>query len=491
MKINKSGLKGLVEPFILESLDDEFYNVIRIHSSKLLTYNRFDIAIKLFFLEMTKFGVDFSTDLYKEHIRAFSLGKYTEPGQTDKNSIKKFILSFINTYESIKETGFTKNTSIIPLCKNGTIINGAHRTAAAIYLNQEVECVQLPLEGPSYDFKFFYNRTVSLDYLDMAANKFIEYSNNSYIALVWPSAVGFDDELDKLIPNVIYKKLVNLTLNGAHNLLAEVYRGEEWLGDRENNFSGVKGKLVECFKSKNSLRVIAFQSKSLKEVYKVKEKVRELFKIGKHSIHITDTKQEAIRISRLVFNENSIHFLNYARPNKFQSTFEQLNQFNLFLKENNISNNEVILDGSMVLSLYGIRKASDIDYLVDDYSKIVKKTFHQINNHFDELKYHQKTNYELIFNPKNYFYFNNFKFTSFDQLYSMKKKRIEGKDKYDLRLMKSFIEKNKLSLKINLIIQKLLYFKLKFRFKIVILSKKLKLYKQLRKVKRFLIKDKF
>lgn len=35
MKINKSGLKGLVEPFILESLDDEFYNVIRIHSSKL------------------------------------------------------------------------------------------------------------------------------------------------------------------------------------------------------------------------------------------------------------------------------------------------------------------------------------------------------------------------------------------------------------------------------------------------------------------------
>lgn len=314
------------------------------------------------------------------------------------------------------------------------------------------------MKGPSYDFKFFYNRAVSLDYLDMAANKFIEYSNNSYIALVWPSAVGFDDELEELIPNVIYKKQVNLTLNGAHNLLAEVYHGEEWLGDRQNNFSGFKGKLVECFKSKNSLRVIAFQSESLKEVYKVKEKVRDIFKIGKHSIHITDTKQEAIRISRLVFNENSLHFLNYARPNKFQSTFEQLNQFNLFLKENNISNNEVIFDGSMVLSLYGIRKASDIDYLVDDYSKIVKKTFHQINNHFDELKYHQKTNYELIFNPKNYFYFNNFKFTSFDQLYSMKKKRIEGKDKYDLRLMKSFIEKNKLSLKINLIIQKLLYF---------------------------------
>lgn len=438
---------------------------------------------------MTKFGVDFSTDLYKEHIRAFSLGKYTEPGQTDKNSIKKFILSFINTYESIKETGFTKNTSIIPLCKNGTIINGAHRTAAAIYLNQEVECVQLPLEGPSYDFKFFYNRTVSLDYLDMAANKFIEYSNNSYIALVWPSAVGFDDELDKLIPNVIYKKLVNLTLNGAHNLLAAVYRGEEWLGGRENNFSGVKGKLVECFKSKNSLRVIAFQSKNIKEVYKVKEKVREIFKIGKHSIHITDTKQEAIRISRLVFNENSIHFLNYARPNKFQSTFEQLNQFSLFIKENNININEIILDGSMVLSLYGIRKASDIDYLIHKKTKLVNKTIRHIQYHFDELKYHQKTNNELIYNPTNYFHYDDFKFISFNQLYKMKKNRLERKDEYDLELMKSLIEKNTFRFYSNVFFQKKMYFRIKFRNQIVLFLKKINLYKKFRKMKRFFKKN--
>ena len=93
--------------------------------SKLVTRNRFDIAIKLIFIDLMKYDVEFSTELYKEHIRAFSLGKYTEPGQADKDSIEKFISSFNNTYESIKETGFKKHTSIIPLCKNGTIINGA------------------------------------------------------------------------------------------------------------------------------------------------------------------------------------------------------------------------------------------------------------------------------------------------------------------------------------------------------------------------------
>ena len=52
---------------------------------------------------------------------------------------------------------------------------------------------------------------------------------------------------------------------------------------------------------------------------KIKDKIREVFNVGKHSVHITDTKEEAIRTARVVFNDNSIHFLNYAKPNKYIS----------------------------------------------------------------------------------------------------------------------------------------------------------------------------
>lgn len=96
-------------------------------------------------------------------------------------------------------------------------------------------------------------------------------------------------------------------------MLSQIYYGEEWLGNVENNFKGSQGKLVECFKNFEPVRVIAFQADNLEEVIEIKEKIRDIFKIGKHSVHITDTKEEAIRVARIVFNNNSIHFLNYDK----------------------------------------------------------------------------------------------------------------------------------------------------------------------------------
>ena len=52
---------------------------------------------------MKDFNVEFSKEIYKEHIKAFSLGKFTEPGNEDKNSINKFIDEFNKTFEDIKQ----------------------------------------------------------------------------------------------------------------------------------------------------------------------------------------------------------------------------------------------------------------------------------------------------------------------------------------------------------------------------------------------------
>ena len=61
---------------------------------------------------------------------------------------------------------------------------------------------------------------------------------------MWPTAVGKDEELEKLIPNIVYRKKIYLNPNGAHNLLSQIYFGESWLGSVENNFAG---KSKECF----------------------------------------------------------------------------------------------------------------------------------------------------------------------------------------------------------------------------------------------------
>ena len=464
--INIEELKNLIEPHFHDELVKSEYIVKDIKANKLLTYTRLDLAFKLQYLEMLKYDVKFSDEIYKEHIRAFSLGKFTEPGNDNKDSIDKFIEEFKHTYESIRVNGFNAGQTMIPLSSNGSIANGAHRIASAISLDKDVSCVELETTNHMYDYNFFYNRNVSSEMLDVVVTKFVEYSNNTYIAFIWPTANSSWETIEKVIPNIVYQKELTFNYNGAHNLLSQIYYGEEWLGTVENDFSGSKGKLVECFKTFNPVKVVAFQAENLDEVLKIKEKIREVFNVGKHSVHITDTKEEAIRTARIVFNENGIHFLNYAKPNTYMSTHRKMDTFKKFIQKNNINLNDTIIDSGMVLSVYGLRESSDIDYFIVDNNKI-QYNDNELEYHDNELEYHDNDKIEMLFNPKYYFYFNDVKFISFAQLYKMKMNRAGVKDRNDCKMMEALIENNMLKSVIHQYKQKIFYGQIIVRQKII------------------------
>ncbi len=485
--ISKDELCDRVEPHFIDELLQPTYKIKIVNPNVLLTHTRFDLGFKLLYLEMLEKDAFFARKIYKEHIRAFSLNAFQEPGQDDKNSIDIFYSSFWETFNDIKFNGFDSKKSLVPLSKNGSIANGSHRVASAIYLNKDVACVEIGTDDPIYDYQFFYKRNVPVRLLDIAATKFAEYSDNVHIAFVWPTAKGYDKKIEEIIPNIVYRKDVRLTANGAHNLLSQIYFGETWLGSVENNFSGSEGKLVECFKTFDPVRVIAFQADDLDDVVDIKDKVRQIFSVGKHSIHITDNKEEAIRVARVVFNDNAVHFLNYGQPNKYRSTHTKLSVFERFIADNKLKAEDVVLDSGAVLSLYGLREASDIDYLATDTLSIEPGT-KGIECHDDELKYHDQNKDELIYNPKNYFYFNDFKFLAFDQVFRMKKKRGEDntdlKDLNDCDLMESLIEGNKIK-KIKSKIKQILHYEwIKTKAKIVKFLKWLGLFEFARRIYR-------
>jgi hypothetical protein len=349
LKINN--VIPLIEPHFHKDLSKTSYSVSRCKARSLLSHARFDIGFKLVYLEMLGKHTSLGEEIYKEHIRAFSLGAFTEPGNIKKNSIEIFFKTFNDTFDKIKTDGFDKSISLIPLSKNGHLANGSHRIASAAFLDKDVDCVDLQLQDSIYDYKFFYDRNVSDKDLDVAATKLVEYADNTHIAILWPTAIGFESKINDIIPNVIYRKNVHLNLNGAHNLISQIYYGESWIGSIENNFKGANGKLVECFRSANPVRVVAFHAESLEEVLAVKLRIRQLFNVGKHSIHITDTKEEAIRLARTMFNDNSVHFLNYAQPNKYTSTHFKLDEFKKYLIGNNTNIDDTVIDSGIVLSL--------------------------------------------------------------------------------------------------------------------------------------------
>ncbi|WP_432772785.1 hypothetical protein [Francisella salimarina] len=78
-----------------------------------------------------------------------------------------------------------------------------------------------------------------------------------------------------------------------------------------------------------------------------------------------------------------------------------------------------------------MREANDIDYLLDDNYSIVK-VYENIESHDEVLKHYKKEKIDLMYNPKYFFYYQGFKFISFDSLYLMKK--IEMKKKIEMIL---------------------------------------------------------
>jgi len=473
--VNKKELKALIEPHFYNDLKKDEYSVENVEANKLLTNTRLDLAFKLLFLDLLRRNAEHAKKIYEINISACGFGKFKEIGNLKKNSFEAFTEDFIRTYKSINTYGFDSNKTLLPLSFNGSIANGAHRVASAIHCNKTVDCVKIETRDHIQDYNFFYQRNVSYEILDEVVTKFIEYAPNVHIAFIWPTAYGKDKQIDNIIPNIVYKKEVHLNLNGAHNLLSQIYFGEDWLGGVENNFKGVRGKLVECFKTFNPVRVIAFQADNLDSVFSVKDDIRSLFKVGKHSVHITDSKEEAVRSARIMFNDNSIHFLNYAKPNKYISAHKNIQEYKNFLRKNGLIVDEAVLDGGMVLSVYGLRESNDIDYLSLNNSKILYPN-ENIDNHEEQLAFHSEEKKELIFNPKFYFYFNDIKLISFSQLYNMKIKRAENKDKNDCGVMEALIENNKFKGIISNFKQRLYYVKARTRQAVVYLIKLIGFY---------------
>lgn len=457
--IEKEHLEGRLEPFLLKKLQQPHYNLISLPAKDLLTWNRLDLAFKLFYLKNKAVLPELAESVYRNDIRSQSLGCFKEPGNEGKDTFHRYIEVFSYLFKGMSHSGFNDTISLIPLSKSGTLMNGAHRVAAAAFLDQEVTCVQLELEPLICDYLYFYRRDVSSQILDMVVNTFIEYANNTYIAFLWPSSAEYFEELESFFSNIVYKKKLSLNKNGLFNLLTQVYAKTPWLGSLEDGFKGARVKCMECSGRIDNIIVIVFQAESIEEVRSLKEKIRDVVQIGFSSVHITDTKEEAIELGKLLFNENSVHFLNFANPFKYKKAYNHLDQFKELIRKNGAEKDHVAIDGSMVLTMYGIRENLDIDCLT--LENIEFQDDDDIEDHSSQLKHHKKTLNDLLLNPKHFFYFYGLKFISLTQLYAMKKTRGEKKDTRDIKLMDSYLTHDTLRFLIEGIRQKTYYLKLR------------------------------
>lgn len=482
--IQKNKLKKIIEPIFHEYLDQDIYEIKYVKPISLISNMRFDLFSKLSFLDGINNKSNNYEDLYYSFINAFSLGDFLEPGNPKKVGFESFVKSFNKTFYSVKEEGFLIKNSIIPISNNGVILNGSHRLACAIKTNlSKIPCIQLNVNSPTYNYEFFQKRKVPQVFLDQSAKKLVQIDKDIYAAIVWPAGNKSNINFEDYIPNIFFKKEIMFSFNGLKNLISNVYLDEEWLGSIERGHPGAINKALPCYSKSHPLTLYLFKPNNKKEITFIKNKIRNIIGIGKNSIHINDYHEEVLQITKFLLNTNSIHFLNNLQVKNLPKNFlKQIDEFKKFINSNDISFDKVALDGSMVLASYCLRKARDIDFIIDTNEREKIKDLNNLRDEYISIhndhvsKFYKLKIDRIIDDSRNHFIFLGIKFVSIKLILDMKFLRNETKDRIDINLINTVYSPDFIRSYIFKVSQIFILKAFKIRNYIIILLKRLKIF---------------
>ena len=89
------------------------------------------------------------------------------------------------------------------------------------------------------------------------------------------------------------------------------------LRDRCPHLSFYHSKRIEEY-----LKILSSRARQLtvvkREILDIKKRIRDIYGIGNHSVHMTDNTEETIQIANIILNKNSIHLLSYGCPDKYK-----------------------------------------------------------------------------------------------------------------------------------------------------------------------------
>jgi cellulose synthase/poly-beta-1,6-N-acetylglucosamine synthase-like glycosyltransferase len=406
---------------------------------------RFDAMVKYVYANHRKLDIDsdWAKRMYIDHLSIIAPG-YKEGDGIEKAGVHSFLTVFGEIMASVAAEGFDREKSIIPVNDEGVIVDGAHRLAACAAYDRKVTVVRPALHHKhDYSSYWFLEHGFPRRWVDAVVTEYCRINKNSYVAILWPKAVGSDREIrDALssVGRVYYEKKVTLRRNGPANFMKLVYGQHHWIGSWADGYLGAVGAAGAYFGGKTDIRVFVFDAASPELVLKAKRAIREFFGIGNYSIHINDTHEETIAVSQALLNENSVHFLNYASLKETDSYHAMAATFRESLAAQSASPESFCVDSSMVLAAYGVREARDLDVLHHGQDDVVSRFPPGIGSHNQEARHYSCSLDDVIFNPERHFYTNGVKYAALEVVCEMKRRRGEKKDVRDLELVRRFLE---------------------------------------------------
>ena len=350
--------------------------------------------------------------------------------------------------EDFKSGLFDESRTLIPVDKNYELIDGAHRVSCAAYFNKKVRILRF-LDVKIYEMTFQYltDKLMPMDVAEAMALEATKWHDDLFMLFLWPKAFLQGEKLSKakeLIKekaDVLYHKPCVMSYQAIRNLMIQIYGHMDWVGNIDNDFSSTYKKADEVWSPEGKCEFVLLKAPSTQYVLNLKSEIREIFQIGLSSIHSTDNMRETVIAANALFNPNSFFFLNIAKPTRFKNSYRLLQKYKSRIHEGKRSENEFIVDSSMVLAITGAREANDLDFYTTTEKGL--NLFNGISNieEHDNIQrqYYNVPISDLITNSHNHFWYDEIKFVSLEQLLEFKKNRYKAdrdpKDASDIKLL--------------------------------------------------------
>ena len=310
------------------------------HPSAVLSFARFDHYVKWAYAShLVQSGhllshskePAFVTAVYLEHERAFN--QFREGcaetsndtcSSTSRKLVKEgpadFIRSFRSLLASVAKNGQRPGPAL-PFCAaTRNLCDGSHRLAAALAFGtprflvsmlEPCRCAYRSVRDYAWFAAFGYHHV----YADWVVSRAILADRSLHVLHIWPVGLhargyGVLTQVRELVARtcstergVLYEKAVQLNTNGLTTYIKHAYGDVNWI--KPSRYMDGKGPMhVFVVRSSSTLLTTC------------KSGIRDFFRLPagrfKASVHGTDTHTEAIVAAQMLFNDNSIAYLNHA-----------------------------------------------------------------------------------------------------------------------------------------------------------------------------------
>lgn len=420
---------------------DTVVDLVEAEGQDLLKAERFDVAIKAHYGRLWKQKIaeswrDFV--FFEQALRITGPSKeIIEHDGSGKSGIDQFKLIFHSLMKKIE----ISNIPTIPVDKNYLAFDGAHRIAAAIVEKRKVRLAKVDTICSSHPRADFFagtshgHKSLSSDILEEAVIEYCRIKSGLVLALIFPSVSlkTFASAALSELGSIVFEKDFICSPKAGAGLLRQAYLGQNWVHKDEKN-SGLAYKVKCCFPYLGTVRAVLIDDCDPRNIRSIKEKIRNHYGIGNHSIHITDGDEELLRISRVVFNKNSLDLLQMGVSN-LPNFHNKLFVYRDWLERNQLNEELFSVDGSALLALLGLRECRDLDFLYGRDPESLPHLPHKVDCHNSLEKFHNHTISDILGDPRLHCWYMGVKFTSPNLVRDMKASRNELKDRKDVRLL--------------------------------------------------------